>query len=29
MEAIFWKNSITTSNNEKWMNDISPEFKIS
>ena len=26
MGEIFWKNIITTSNNEKWNYDISPEF---
>jgi hypothetical protein len=26
MGEIFWKNIITTANNEKWNYDISPEF---
>lgn len=26
MGELFWKNIITTSNNEKWDYDISPEF---
>lgn len=26
MGEIYWKNIITTSNNEKWNYDISPEF---
>ena len=26
MGEIFWKDIITTSNNEKWNYDISPEF---
>jgi hypothetical protein len=26
MGEIFWKNIITTENNEKWNYDISPEF---